>query len=124
VIDELPSPATFLRSVIERSEWWTGKQKNSLKSLSYEYKLGNKTRSVKLTTSLIETSNSLWHGTTLQSGIHHLAANPERFSVTAEPSDGKVVRLICKVRDPDDLVSVAFGNGIEGRWKGYFSVTV
>ena len=118
---------TLLRKVLERSQFWAGRRSESLKSLNYDYDLNGRRQEIKLVSGISKVPRSQWDGATLSSGMHLLSADASSFAVSFEEiktdanSGDDIVRLKCRKKDPTQSLGVAFGNGVDGRWTGYFS---
>lgn len=112
-------PRELLDQVLLRTKLWTGEHAEGVQSLNYQYKLGNRSQAVELLRGA-STNRAAWQATTFTSGVHHLIAKPEQFELQAMPlsDDPNIIRLICRPKTP---IRVSAGNGISGRWVGYYS---
>lgn len=116
----------LLQIVLQRSQNWTGKRSDSLRSLRYDYVLGARRQTLEMARGISKVPRSRWEGTTLSTGIHWLVNHPSQFDIQIQTNvpdakDKNIVRLICRASDPASSIQLAIGNGIEGTWNGYFS---
>ncbi|MCA9049138.1 MAG: HEAT repeat domain-containing protein [Planctomycetaceae bacterium] len=120
-----------LQQVLEKAKRWTGRRKESLKSLAYDYELAGRKQSVELVSGMSQVRRSQWEGATVTGGIHWLAFKPDAFDVSMESVDSEddaasggvkgFYRFTCQRRSDAAPMSISFGNGNEGTWSGYFS---
>jgi len=112
------SAEPLLKKLAARSASWLAPPPD-LKQLEYDFLLGHEVASISIKRG-DKRPSGVWFGATLHTAFHQLTQSPNRFDVTVQRSDdGKSIRLVAKPKG--ETVTVSAGNGIEGKWHGYFS---
>jgi beta-lactamase regulating signal transducer with metallopeptidase domain/protocatechuate 3,4-dioxygenase beta subunit len=119
VSDELQEQGReYLRKMAAACRDWIGPPSAAVKNYEYRFQLGDQPPET------IQVKEPSRAGRTVRQGIHYLgtphvlAARPEKVVFRQVEMDGETIRLRFLVQDG---VKIAAGNGITGRFRGFFS---
>ena len=111
------TPEEIVTELAARCEPWIGPVSLEIESLQYVFDLQGDKQAVELMQGM--GSRAQWRVITLSTGLEQLLASPLDYDLSLEQGDGDTLLLIAAKRDRG--FRLAIGNGIRGRWRGYFS---
>ena len=94
---------------------------SAIKNYSYDFILGdNEPQEINVNLP-VSPGSALRQGITYYSVLHKIASDPTSAIITAIQQDEETIRIDYNFKDS---MKIALGNGISGRWRGYFSTRV